>query len=72
MKIQHLISGIYWQLQLYNVLPFIALEDSPGRGGLKAGNDKEGEKPARRRSALGAAQMFKNLKVLSQPAWKVN
>lgn len=37
------------------MLPFIALEDSSGKGGLKASNDKEGEKPARRRSVLGAA-----------------
>lgn len=72
MKIQHLTFGIYWHLQLYNVLPFIALEHSPGREGLKVGNDKEGEKPARRRSALGAAQMFRNQKMLTQPAWKIS
>lgn len=43
MKIWHLTSGIYWHQQLYNVLPFSALEDSSGKGGLKARDDKEGE-----------------------------
>lgn len=54
------------------MLPFIALGDSPGKGGLKAGNDKVGEKPARRKSALGAVEMFRSQKVLSQSAWKVS